>query len=656
MGKPRRRVFRISVVLFSTLLWFAASAETALAGPGDINGDGTLALSDAVMALQVSAGLTPSGTVHGEADANGDGAIGMADALAVLQSLLGTRCLSDCPLSLVALGADNAMPMGLLTVNGYGFEGQLSVLFSDGDRFSANIPVIDATANTLLVAVPPFVDTESGSIGSGTVSVRVIRYTAQGAEASNAVEGLRIAGIPVPVTPPGALSLAFLQANIAVAATLGNDIQGSSLDTPALNDALANQAMALATILEKLQDVADNPGHTYEIGQIGDDPVIVRQADLELSDRMVLGLLLALSGETPNLAKTSTPGKLPADTKTESSGGCVGTQAASLAQAAMNNPNAQLIPLAQELVYAPRLNIGCQIAYAIKTTLQVIGGSAALAGGLLGAAGVETMALLRSGAAVLSVTAETSLGEMAVGGALSQTTEGAKQMVQDGMDTLNDFIYLPLKGLSHEWFPFLTNLAIAGLGAYSLDKAFTNAPPRGDGRDYSVNIGTSGTGAGATALVPPGPHFAPETVVVPYAGPDSSSIFSGWTGCDASENGLCFLLMNADKTVSALFDPSSTTTTSTSTTTSTTTTTTTTTSSTSTTPTTSIPTTTTTTTIYECDTWHCYNDCWNAYLQCYDNCPSEPASAAGQCMSVCDHVYWNCPSYTDPETCECTQY
>ena len=61
----------------------------------DINGDGSVGLDDAILALQVCGGMSPSGVipayVSSKADVNGDGKIGLAESLCVLQTLSGLR-------------------------------------------------------------------------------------------------------------------------------------------------------------------------------------------------------------------------------------------------------------------------------------------------------------------------------------------------------------------------------------------------------------------------------------------------------------------------------------------------------------------------------------------------------------------------------------
>jgi hypothetical protein len=57
---------------------------------GDINGDGTVTLADAIMASQAVVGMNPAGIRLG-AEVNGDGKIGIQEAIYILQSVSGMR-------------------------------------------------------------------------------------------------------------------------------------------------------------------------------------------------------------------------------------------------------------------------------------------------------------------------------------------------------------------------------------------------------------------------------------------------------------------------------------------------------------------------------------------------------------------------------------
>ncbi len=57
----------------------------------DIDDSGTIDLNDAILALQICAGITPSSTVYKEADVDGDGKIGLGEAIHALQIVSGLR-------------------------------------------------------------------------------------------------------------------------------------------------------------------------------------------------------------------------------------------------------------------------------------------------------------------------------------------------------------------------------------------------------------------------------------------------------------------------------------------------------------------------------------------------------------------------------------
>ena len=65
--------------------------EKAEDSKGDLNDDSSVDLADAILALQVMAGIEPSTTVHKEADVNGDEKIGLAEVIYVFQLVSGLR-------------------------------------------------------------------------------------------------------------------------------------------------------------------------------------------------------------------------------------------------------------------------------------------------------------------------------------------------------------------------------------------------------------------------------------------------------------------------------------------------------------------------------------------------------------------------------------
>jgi len=57
----------------------------------DINGDNIVTLADAILALQVSARISPARGVQVSGDVNGDGRIGLEEAIYSLQYIAGLR-------------------------------------------------------------------------------------------------------------------------------------------------------------------------------------------------------------------------------------------------------------------------------------------------------------------------------------------------------------------------------------------------------------------------------------------------------------------------------------------------------------------------------------------------------------------------------------
>ena len=78
-----------AITVSSTPQTFRLTVAPAL--KGDVDGNGTVTLADAICALQVCAGIAPAAPVNIWGDVNGDGSIGLAEVTYVLQDAAGLR-------------------------------------------------------------------------------------------------------------------------------------------------------------------------------------------------------------------------------------------------------------------------------------------------------------------------------------------------------------------------------------------------------------------------------------------------------------------------------------------------------------------------------------------------------------------------------------
>jgi len=83
-------VFGLTTYDTKTISSFISVAGSSTAAMGDINNNGKVDLADAILGLQVLAGLNPAGVNVG-ADVNGDGKIGLPEVVYILQKVAGLR-------------------------------------------------------------------------------------------------------------------------------------------------------------------------------------------------------------------------------------------------------------------------------------------------------------------------------------------------------------------------------------------------------------------------------------------------------------------------------------------------------------------------------------------------------------------------------------
>jgi hypothetical protein len=59
--------------------------------PGDVNGDQSVDLQDAILSAQVLTGIPPAQSIYPGSDVNGNGSLGLEECIFILQSVSGIK-------------------------------------------------------------------------------------------------------------------------------------------------------------------------------------------------------------------------------------------------------------------------------------------------------------------------------------------------------------------------------------------------------------------------------------------------------------------------------------------------------------------------------------------------------------------------------------
>jgi hypothetical protein len=201
--------------------------------------------------------------------------------------------------SIKSLSTTTAAPFELIKINGSGFSriSDLVVTFSNGS-YVVNVLPVDGTANTLEVSVPFFVDTTTGSLGSGVVNVTVARksYNIQ----SNSISGFTISELPYSSDAPGSVTVAFLQD----LQTLALDAQSQLTFLQEASNGQVDTTSQIASLNLMTLNLTDLLGGITNIMNGQEAPGLsptINQQSLSNSDRILLGYLNQLD----NIGKAS---------------------------------------------------------------------------------------------------------------------------------------------------------------------------------------------------------------------------------------------------------------------------------------------------------------------------------------------------------------
>jgi hypothetical protein len=228
----------------------------------------------------------------------GDGRYGPYDFVtrAQMAAFLTRAFLEDTlGLTISSLSTSSADPFSLLTITGSGFHpvnSAISVLFvPNGSGVPIAVPAFSASADSLQVVVPPFLNRTSG-FSSGVMNVQAIQVSGSSLMTSNTIGGLNVGSLPsIPSSNlPGAVTGAWINSGLIVL----QNIQTFAGSTPSYADLLsASNALGsdMTSSLQAIDSIKANPTQTQNLATVDGSPFVLDAATLAASDRLVLAYL-----------------------------------------------------------------------------------------------------------------------------------------------------------------------------------------------------------------------------------------------------------------------------------------------------------------------------------------------------------------------------
>jgi hypothetical protein len=527
--------------------------DASLGGAGeaaDTFGSGSilsLKVEGAAAAAVVGAGLNPADGVFQNADdaivrAPGDSAVGGVSiggqvgadcyfaagkfpAIVTLQGAKADPALDARfffgGLRIDALSTMDASPGALLTISGSGFDPAAStaVRFLDGDGRAWPVAPVVVQPTSLTCAVPPLFDVTTGVMTGGMVDVQIVQRTSKLTTNTRPLPGFRITDLPTHPMSAGWVTLAYFNAVAAAATEMQDAILATGLDTPAVRKALAQTSADAAKIAAAIQAVVNDPLKTFSLGKMGGRVITVGAAHLMNTDRLLLGVLGALA-DSGTMAPGA-GGRLAggADQPSESRALC-----AAEACTAASQGDPQLDGILKDILYPgqPMRDVASSIDKGLQVVLGAGGAAIGIGGLALLIAGVPATTVLAAAAlpsaALLYVAVAMGGGQIGLGGALEQTTAGARQLVQQGMDMLEETMRAALAKGALSLIPHWGEIAIMGAsaaaGAHSLQGAFSAADVSKGGIRVQPTSGLITDEDGATASFQVWLTLQPEADVV----------------------------------------------------------------------------------------------------------------------------------------------
>lgn len=203
------------------------------------------------------------------------------------------------PLHITSLSTTSAEPAQLLTVTGSGFDpvADLSVRFFDDQGFTVDVPVVEASATSLKVAVPPFFNFIIGDFSSGTANVQLVFASATGILTSNTISGFQINDLPTSTKPTGTTTINYLDQVIQLLldAKKYNDmieaISGGELSSVEMNIIIDDLTNDYTAVKNEVESIIADPTKSVIFIQINDETLQLDFNTLSLVDSLIESLM-----------------------------------------------------------------------------------------------------------------------------------------------------------------------------------------------------------------------------------------------------------------------------------------------------------------------------------------------------------------------------
>jgi hypothetical protein len=324
--------------------------------------------------------------------------------------------------TLQAFAPTSSGPAQLLQITGAGFDPaqSLTLTLSDSNGYSVTIPPISETTTQFSVSVPPYVIAATSAFGSGTVSLQAT----QGTTPSNSLPGFQIKALTPATGTSGNATLSLIEASLQEAQKLQTSVLNTPQNSPALQNAMANQVFNLQQLVTNVQSVVQN-GTTFSLGTVGGVNIMVTPSNIADVDNLIIATLqsLAAPGGSGSAVKTAE--------LVNTSATCLSAEAAAFAQAATTGGSTQ----AQALTFleAACKSSLCQTPADFLPAYNLYSGVGSTSLGVTNLGGFGTKPAKGSAAALLSTLIGNSSTSVALNNLICLASATDVATVQDGV-------------------------------------------------------------------------------------------------------------------------------------------------------------------------------------------------------------------------------